>query len=170
MGTWFMRQVIEQAKSHGVRRLELEAFEQNERAVKLYTRAGFHILRRLYGYHAESMHRNAADLVEVDSYDVARIVLEFGLSDLPWRVAGTSLARLAPPNRAYQLGDAYAIISDPTRETVVLRSLFVLPNARLKGEGTRLLQGLFAAHPGKQWHISQLAPEEYDGFFGASRG
>jgi GNAT superfamily N-acetyltransferase len=165
MGTWFMGQVIEQAKAQEARALVLEAFEQNERAVRLYARAGFRIVRRLYGYHAESVIGNAADLVEIDIYDVARIVHEHGLPDLPWQVSGTRLARLAPPNRAYRVGNAYAIISDPSRETVALRSLFVLPNARLKGEGTRLLRGLFAAHPGKQWHISQLTPEEYDGFF-----
>jgi GNAT superfamily N-acetyltransferase len=165
LGRWFMERVIEQAKAQDVRTLVLEAFEQNERAVKLYMRVGFRIVRRLYGYHAELMVGQTADLTEVDIYDVARLVMEHGLADLPWQVSGTALARLSPPNRAYRLGDAYAVVSDPSKATVALRSLFVLPEARLKSEGTRLVEGLFAMYPGKAWHVPQICPEEYDGFF-----
>jgi GNAT superfamily N-acetyltransferase len=165
VGRWFMERVIEQAKMQGTRTLVLEAFEQNERAVKLYTRVGFRIVRRLYGYHAEDTTGQAADLAEVDIYEVARLVVQHGLADLPWQVAGTVLARLSPPNRAFRVGDAYAVMSDPSKETVVLRSVFVLPEARLKGEGTRLLEALFAAYPGKAWHVPQVCPEEYGSFF-----
>jgi N-acetylglutamate synthase-like GNAT family acetyltransferase len=165
MGTWFMRQVIEQARAQGTRTLTLEAIEQNERAVKLYTHAGFRILRRLYGYRSVGIIWHAPELVEIDIYEAARHVIEHGLPDLPWQIAGTSLARLTPPNRAYRLDHAYAVISDPSCDTITLRSLFVQTPARLQGEATRLLGALFVTHPGKDWEIPPLSPEEYDGFF-----
>src|SRR5258706_1272020 len=67
MGGWFMQQLIEEATARGDHSMVLEAFEQNTRAVRLYQRAGFTIVRRLFGYSAESLPGVPhPDLAEID--------------------------------------------------------------------------------------------------------
>jgi len=171
LGTWFMEQLITQAKARQDHTMVLEAFEQNTRAVKLYERVGFRIVRRLLGYTGDIT--NAAPgsgLTEIDVYEVARQIMIGGASNLPWQMSATSLARFGPPFHGYQLGDAYAIISDPAQETLVLRALYVSPAARRKGAATRLLGALAAANPGKKWSVPALCPEEYGRDFLEKRG
>jgi GNAT superfamily N-acetyltransferase len=166
LGGWFMEQIIVEAVSRGDRHLELEAFEQNIRAVKLYTRVGFRVLRRLYGYTAETIPAvTAPELTEVDISEVAQRIIREGLADLPWQVSGTALARHGMPNRAYRLKDAWCVIADPSGASITLRALMVAPSARRHGSATRLIQALAAANPGKPWNIPQLCPEEYAPFF-----
>jgi ribosomal protein S18 acetylase RimI-like enzyme len=162
LGKWFLGQVIDEARARGERTLVLEAFEQNTPAVALYKRMGFTIVRRLMGYDASSLEGlTAPDLQEIDIYDMARIVVQHGLPNLPWQVSGTAIARTGAPNRAYQLGHAYALISNPNAETVILRALIVEPEFRRQGEATRLIHALAAQFPDKKWVVVQIWPEEY---------
>jgi ribosomal protein S18 acetylase RimI-like enzyme/predicted GNAT family acetyltransferase len=171
MGGWFMQQLIEDARVRSDRSMVLEAFEQNTRAVRLYQRAGFNIVRRLMGYSTESLPGvSQTDLVEIDIYDVAKVVMEYGVPDLPWQMSGTSIARWTPPTRAYKLDHAYAVISDPMQPTITLRTLIVPPLARRQGQATRLLEALAALYPQKQWSVAPICPEEYGVSFLEQRG
>jgi len=143
----------------------LEAFEQNTPAVELYKRSGFTVVRRLIGYDAPTIEGIASPDVEgIDIYDLAKIVIQHGSPDLPWQVSGTAIARVGAPNRAYRLGHAYALISNPAADTIVLRALITAPEFRRQGEATRLVWALAAMFPDKKWMIVQLCPEEYDPF------
>jgi GNAT superfamily N-acetyltransferase len=162
MGKWFLTQVIDEARARGEHALVLEAFEKNTPAVELYKRLGFTVVRRLMGYDAGTIEGiSATDIKEIDIYELAKIVMHHGVSDLPWQVSGTALARVGAPNRAYQLGHAYALISNPEAETIILRAALVVPAYRQQGEATRLVRGLAALFPGKKWTVVQLWPEEY---------
>ena len=53
-GSWLLTQLLEQSQQRGDQRYVLEVFGQNDPAVKIYERAGFQVVRRLWGYQAES--------------------------------------------------------------------------------------------------------------------
>jgi hypothetical protein len=116
----------------------------------------------------------ADDLQPVNILEVAKLVMQYGVDNLPWDVSGTAIARLAPPILAFRLDQAYAAISDPANEVIALRALIVPPDARRQGQGTRMLNSLFARYPNKTWTLPAVMPEEIVGErlarFGFARG
>jgi GNAT superfamily N-acetyltransferase len=162
VGRWLLQQLIEQARARGDRLMELEAFEQNTPAVRLYEGAGFEMVRRLYGYEVDTAHGLLGDtLLPVDIAEIGRAVAYYGDRDLPWQISGTTICRFSPPHLGFQMEHAYAVISAPSSPTVVIRALFVLPDFRRQGEAARLLSHLFAIYPDKRWVVPQICPEEY---------
>lgn len=161
IGLWTMRQLIAEAKARGEREMVLEVIEQNDPAVQLYRQAGFQVYRRLLGYKLVTPAGQPDDqLQEVDLQEVAWAVNTYGLPDLPWQLSGATLIETGPPHRGYQLGPAYAAISDPHYSKISLRGLIVHPDHQRQGHGSRLLQALFAAYPGKSWQVPVVYPEE----------
>jgi ribosomal protein S18 acetylase RimI-like enzyme len=176
MGTWFLEQLVSEAKARGERAMVLEAYEQNTPAVRLYLRTGFTIVQRLYGYTAQGLSGLTAtelagldELAEVDIYEVGKLIVEHGESNLPWQVSGTSIARLGLPYRAFRLNAAYAVLTD-SGEKIVLRALIVDPPLRRQGHGTRLLEALAARYADKEWNIPPLCPEVHGENFFEKRG
>lgn len=166
VGFQLLEKLIEAAKARQDKVMVLEAFEQNERAVKLYEKAGFEITRRLYGYTLKNPEGITDEaLVSTNIYDIAsRITAMSG--DLPWQISGTSIARIGHPTVGYKLNDAYVVITDPSRDTIAIRAILVGTLLRRQGHGRRLLQALWAKYPDKTWVIPQLFPEEeFDAFF-----
>ncbi len=136
VGKAAMTTLIEQARERGDRIYDLEVIEQNPRAVRLYESVGFKKLRRLVGYEAQSPGGEAAtDLQPIDIYEAAKVVVQHGAADLPAPIAGTTVARYTPPNAAYRLDHAYAVISDPNAPAVGLRALIVEPDVPPSGAG-----------------------------------
>jgi ribosomal protein S18 acetylase RimI-like enzyme len=171
VGSHLLAHLLEQARERRETQMVLEAFEQNTPAVKLYQRAGFAVVQRLYGYQADHLPgQTSTGLREGDCYEVAKWLVQWGESDLPWQVAGTTIARLGHPNRAYVLDQAMAVISDPAQDTIHLRCLFVPPPYQKQGQGSRLLRALVAAFPQKRWAIKPLCPERYGTGFFEKRG
>jgi ribosomal protein S18 acetylase RimI-like enzyme len=162
MGKATMIELIAQAKGRGDQAFLLEVIEQNPRAVKLYEGVGFETVRRLVGYKGTNPQGQADSALEqVDLYEAAQAVIAYGSRDLPWQMSGLAMAQLSPPNAAYRLGQAWAIVSDPSAASIVLRGLIVAPEARGQGEATRLLGALFARYPDKTWVLGAICPEEY---------
>jgi ribosomal protein S18 acetylase RimI-like enzyme len=162
-----MSQLIEQARSRSERAMVLEVIEGNEPAIHLYRRSGFQTVRRLVSYDARPP-TSAAGTVqrrETDLRELAGWVSAYGLPDLPWQISGENLAQLGPPNMAYEWDGAYIALSNPEIDTIAVRSLFVLPQARGQGRAARLLNATMARYPGKTWRVSPLCPEEMGGLF-----
>ena len=166
-GSWFMDELIDEACQRGEREMVLEVIEQNEPAVKLYQKSGFQTVRRLIGLiRKDAEESENSDLQEMDLREMGRLISQHGLSDLPWQLSGESIAQMNPPARAYCKGKAYAVISNPDTEHVVIWSLLVEPQARRHGLGTNLLKSVIANHPGRTWHVPAIFPEEFEKIFG----
>jgi len=166
VGKWLMAQLIAEAKARGERTMVLEVIEQNLPAIRLYQGCGFRTQRRLVSYTLlQAEDAPEAELEEVDPRELGRLVTVYGLPDLPWQVSGESLAQIGPPSRAYKLGGAYVAISDPSRPRVAVRGLVVEPGARHQGQAARLLRAVMAKHPGREWMVPALCPEEIGGLF-----
>ena len=160
-GSWCMAQIIQEARQRGEREMLLEVIEQNAPAIHLYEKFGFDIVRRLIGL----IYKNAVDPVsgemeEVDIRTVSNLIAHCGLPDLPWQLSAESIAQINPPARAYRKGQAYAVISNPDINDVVIWSVLVEPPGRGNGLGTDMLKSIIARHPHKTWHVPALLPEE----------
>ena len=165
-GTWFMKQLIDDACERGEREMVLEVIEHNGPAVALYKKLGFEIVRRLVGFiRKEAMEEEALPLEEIDIRAVGSLVSYFGLPDLPWQLSGESLAQTNPPARAYKKGPAYAVISNPNAGQLVIWSILVEPEARGRNLGAQMLGNVIANHPGKAWHVPAIFPEEFTKLF-----
>jgi len=167
VGTAAMKLLVEEARVRGDAVFELEVIEQNTSAVHLYRRAGFETMRRLIGWECESPSPvgNVDESLEIERIpiqEVAKVLGEYGDPDLPWQLAGFSLGGYAEPSWVgFRLGAAYAVISNPEDDVVRHMSCFVLPERRLEGQATRLLNALFTKYPGKKWSATPLLPVEY---------
>ena len=160
-GFWFMKNLIQESHQRNDQEMVLEVIEQNESAVKLYQKTGFQIVRRLIGFiHSSPARQILSDVEELDLREAGRLITLFGFPDLPWQLSGETIAHMNPPARAYRKNQAYAVISNPDVEHVVIYSLLVHPDARGNGLGLDMLKSLIAKHPGKTWHVPAILPEE----------
>jgi len=164
-GSWFMERLIQEARERNDREMVLEVIEANEPAVYLYKKFGFQTVRRLISL----IRKDASDefkneLQEMDLREAGRLILQYGLQDLPWQLSGESIALLNPPARAYKNGQAYAVISNPNTEHVVIWSLFVESESE-NGLAVDILKRVIANHPGKTWHVPAIWPEEFGNLF-----
>jgi GNAT superfamily N-acetyltransferase len=100
-------------------------------------------------------------LQEIDLREMGRLISQYGLSDLPWQLSAETIAQTTPPVRVFCKGQAYAVLSNPDVEHVVIFSLLVEPDSRGQGLGTDLLKSIIARYPGKTWHVPAIFPEEF---------
>ena len=164
VGSWFMEELINEARQRGEHEMVLEVIEQNEAAVRLYQKSGFDAVRRLFGFTRNGKTTQESEknnLQEIDLREMSRLISQHGLSDLPWQLSGESIAQMNPPARAYQKGQAYIVLSNPAAEHVVIWSVLVEPNARGNRLGTDMLKNVMANHTGKTWHVPAIFPEEF---------
>jgi len=160
-GSWFMEELIDEARERGDHEMVLEVIEQNEAAVRLYQKYGFQTIRRLIGFtRTDTFPTNTVDLQEIDLRTAGNLISMHGLRDLPWQLSAETIAHLNPPARAYRQGQSYAVISNPDAEQVVIWSLLVEQDARGSELGVEMLNSIAAKHAGKTWRVPALLPEE----------
>ena len=171
-GTWFMNELVREACEREEREMVLEVIEQNEPAVALYKRSGFDVVRRLVGFERSATSHDVASevgdfalLEEIDLRTAGALISHCGLPDLPWQLSGESIAQMTPPARAYRNGQAYAVISNPEAEHVVVWSVLVEPDARGNDLGVKMLRDVIANHADKTWHVPAIFPEEFTELF-----
>lgn len=164
LGRRALEETVAEARAAGERAVLLEVIDGNAPAVTLYTRFGFHALRRLVGYRWDPPVKpdelTQEDLTEIDPLELARVAYLEGEQDLPWMLKAETLMGAVPPARAYRLDDkAFALIGDPGAERLTLTALVVPRAHRGQGWGSRLFAALASYHPGRPWHVSPIVPE-----------
>lgn len=179
VGRWLLAQIAGEARTNGDKTLVLEVIEQNSRAVRLYQTAGYRTIRRLMGYDYKASEQIDSTpppvngegeqigraLEQVDMIEAARHIAFWEAADLPWQCSGFAVSKFGAPGVAYRVGDCYAVISNPDAETIAIQGLAVPPEQQRKGMATRLVANLIAAHPGKNWRVVPICPEEYGAIF-----
>ncbi len=63
------------------------------------------------------------------------------------------------------MGDSYAVVTPAGNDTLVIRALAVPPDQQRRGQASRLVSALIAAHPGTHWYVPQICPEEFGNIF-----
>ena len=166
VGTWAMKQLIEEARVRAEKEMLLEVIEQNTAGVKLYQKVGFETVRRLVGYKLENPQgKSKGKIEEIDIRDLAKLISAHGLKDLPWQLSGETIAQHTPPSRAYRLDDAYCLISNPEAEQVVISSVLVKAGSRGAGLSPVLMRAVFSRFPNKIWRVPAIFPEEMSPIF-----
>jgi len=151
--------VIGDARARGDTSLVLECIASNERALRLYRRAGFVPTRRLVGWRAGALAPEAQPIVEVDPAELGRVLARSDDGGLPWQLAPASLASLTAPSRGWTIdGSAFAVGSVLEQE-VALRAVFTRPERRRAGHAARLLRGLAAAFAPLPLVMNPIAPD-----------
>lgn len=165
-GSRFMRKLIDEARERNDHAMVLEVIEQNENAVKLYQKCGFQSVRRLIGLiRKDAIEKNKTSLTAIDLREAGSLIAQHGLADLPWQLAGETIAHMNPPACAYRNGPALVVTSNLAVEHVVIWSLLVEPQARGQQLGVEMLKSVIANHPGKTWHVPAIFPEEFGKLF-----
>jgi len=165
-GFWFMEKLICEARERNDHAMVLEVIEQNEYALKLYQKCGFQNVRRLIGLiRKDAKEKTKTSLTEIDLRDAGSLISQHGLPDLPWQLAGETIAHMNPPACAFRNGPALIVISNPAVEHVLIWSLLVEPQARGRQLSVKMLRNVIAHHPGKTWHVPAIFPEEFGKIF-----
>ena len=151
--------IIGDARARGDDSLVLECIASNERAFRLYRRAGFVTARRLVGWRAGALAPEAQPIVEVDPAELGRVLARSDDGGLPWQLAPESLAALTAPSRGWTIdGSAFAVGSVLPQE-VALRAVFTRPERRRKGHAARLVRGLAAMFAPRALALGPIVPE-----------
>jgi len=165
-GSWLLEKIVQEARERGDHEMVLEVIANNEAAVHLYKKFGFQTVRRLISLIRKDAHEEfKSDLKEMDLREAGHLILQYGLSDLPWQLSGETIALLNPPARAYQSGQAYIVISNPDAEHIMVWSLFAESDAHEDEPSVNVLKSVIATHTGKTWHVPAILPEELGSLF-----
>lgn len=162
VGRALVERLIGESRARGDRQLVLEVIEQNTTAVRLYETTGFKRVRRLIGFagQASSGLSLVPELAEMDLRAVAAAMIREGAVNWPWQLSGETIAQLTPPSAGYALDGAWLALSNLAGPTVSIRALVVEGEPRREERAARLLQAAMALHPGREWRMGALWPEE----------
>lgn len=154
-----LAQVIGDAGARGDAQLVLECIASNERALRLYRRAGFAATRRLVGWRTGALVPEVQPIVEVDPAALGRSLARNDNGELPWQLAPETLTALTAPVRGWTIdGSSFAVGSVLDHE-IALRAVFTRPERRRGGNAARLVRGLAAAFAPRGLAMPPVVPE-----------
>lgn len=149
------------AAAAGMAGLELECFEQNERALRLYRGRGFVALHALYGYAwpgglalpGAGAVASVAIVRHADAFDwIDAFSRKCG--DLPFQVTPPSLRALPVRLQAWRAGTAQLVFSQAPEGTLMVHSLL---DAQPRQHDAQALAGaLLGRHPAQRVNVPQL--------------
>lgn len=151
-----LRRVVSEAKVRGDTGLTLEVIRDNVRAVKLYERAGFSIVRPLWGFSLDAGATVARPAREIDLSSAVVRAGRFGMTDLAWQHQLPSLAAMVRPTRCLtdETRSLVAMV-DASQDTVRLKALCfdagLSPAVAIAFTGS-----LHAAFPARPWAAPPL--------------
>lgn len=154
---------IERASAAGCG-TELECFEQNGRALKLYRSRGFEVISPLYGYSKTGeAAQSGANAVVVDREDAFRWIDEFARArkDLPLQVTPVSLKALPVDLQALRRGGAQLVWSVHASGAVTVHSLIDRDPAQVDAQA--LSSHLLSQNTGQRVSVPQLQRPDVGG-------
>lgn len=156
--------IVNASVGRGDGTMELEVFEHNTPAVKLYERFGFTRKDRLLGFEKPSQSSATGRDLQFSTPNVfaKRIAAESGI-DLPWQLQPATLARLSAPWQVAHDGGGACALVDLSKDAVVdLRLLYVAPHRRGKGRARALLAAIEASASERPIRVSQFVPSRHE--------
>ncbi len=140
----------------------LEVIEQNTPAVKLYQKFGFKIIRRLHGFELNNPKLKETIDNKIEESNLSSLLiflLQNSSINLPWQISMPNLIKFNTPDRVLKTDKAFAVISDPEKETIAIKTLIPKDGKIEFAEG--LLRRLFTLYPEKIWKANVHYPEEF---------
>ena len=162
VGQHLMTKVIDEARDRGDHRLVLEGIEQNPPAIALYESVGMVKTRRLVGYKRGPSQGRAIALDVIDPSHLIRLQAAECRSDLPWDFKPETLTLKVGFLKGFALDDsAFALISDPPGERIILWTLFTREDVRRSGLGRKLVEGIAALYPERTIVTPVALPDDH---------
>jgi ribosomal protein S18 acetylase RimI-like enzyme len=159
---------IARARAEGVRGLELECFQKNERALRLYRGRGFAVVHALNGWSAAAAGRGADAPAQERPQEVGREDA-FGwldeatlrVPDLPLQFTPPSLRAATRPLTCWRSGSAQLVFSVVGDTPIQVHSLVDLQGAQHDAE--MLVRALRAAYPDHAITVPPLQRDDLGG-------
>jgi GNAT superfamily N-acetyltransferase len=165
-----LARLVEEARGRGDETIELEVFEHNAPAVRLYAGLGFHPIDRLVGFESAlaAAEGTGPALHELSVAEFGRRLAADAAPDLPWQLMPQTLSRIAAPWQALGDGEgAFALVDLSREDAVGLRLLFTAPARRGQGRARALVAAIRGIAAGRPLHVPQLVPERHVPFAAA---
>jgi GNAT superfamily N-acetyltransferase len=159
VGAKLLGWVIDAARARGDSGLILECFASNERALRLYRRAGFVVSRRLVGWRSGTLVPAAQPIVEIDPTELGRALARSDDGQLSWQLAPESLVALTEPSRGWTIDGSALAVGTVLDSEVSLTAVLTRPEHRRRGHAARLVRGLAAQFAPRSLVMSPVVPE-----------
>lgn len=155
-----LARLLAECDARGDEAIELEVFEHNVPAVRLYAGQGFRRVDRLFGFRIETPGATAAEPVECPLGEFAERLARDPVESLPWQLQPETLAGLAAPWRVLAAGAAsYALADLSHADAVAVRLVYTAPERRRRGHARALLAAIGRLAAGRPVVAPQLLPE-----------
>lgn len=156
-----LARLLSECDERGDDAIELEVFEHNVPAVRLYAGQGFRRVDRLFGFHlAPAPSAAGAETVERPLGEFADHLARDPVESLPWQLQPETLARLAAPWRVLAAGGASFALADLSHaDAVAVRLVYTVPERRRRGHARALLAAIGKLAGGRPVVAPQLVPE-----------
>lgn len=157
-----MDDLLARGQATGLVSLELEVFEQNEAALRLYQRYGFVPLHRLMGHRATACGGEplASPFPDVGRQAALAWLDALRIDDLPLQVTAPVLAVNPAPWRAWQSGSAQLVFH---RDGAQLNLLSLIDTDSTQRHAEALVRALRAAHPDDECCLVPLQRDDLGG-------
>jgi hypothetical protein len=157
--------VVARAAAAAVSAVELECFEQNERALRLYRGRGFASLHPLYGYrhqgHTSAPDGGGVEAVAIDDAFDWIDAFQREVKDLHFQVTPASLRASPVQLQAWRRGDAQLVFSCAGPDVLTIHSL--LDPQPAQHDAQALAGALLHRHPGYAVNVPQLQRPDLGG-------
>ena len=157
---------IARARAEGVRTLELECFQKNERALGLYRGRGFEVVHALNGWSApaagvESAHAGSPVVVEREAAFAWLDDATLRVPDLPLQVTTPTLRVAQRPLTCWQAGTAQLVFSVVADTPIQVHSL--VDRSPAQADAETLLRALRATQPDHAVTVPALQRDDIGG-------
>lgn len=157
---------IARARGEGVRVLELECFQKNERALSLYRGRGFEVVHALNGWSAPAAPADGAGsgpfvVVEREAAFAWLDDAALKVPDLPLQVTTPTLCVAQRPLTCWQAGTAQLVFSVVADTPIQVHSL--VDRSPAQHDAETLVRALRAAHPDQAITVPALQRDDLGG-------
>jgi GNAT superfamily N-acetyltransferase len=151
--------VLDDARGRDDDAMTLECIASNERALRLYRRAGFVTARRLVGWRAGALVPEVQPIVEVEPTQLGRLLARSDDGTLPWQLAPETLVGLTAPVRGWTIDGTSFAVGNVLENEISIRAVFTRPERRRGGNAARLVRGLAALFAPSRLVMPPVIPE-----------
>jgi GNAT superfamily N-acetyltransferase len=151
--------VLDDARGRDDDAMTLECIASNERALRLYRRAGFVTTRRLVGWRAGALVPEVQPIVEVEPTQLGRLLARSDDGALPWQLAPETLVGMTAPVRGWTIDGTAFAIGNVLENEISIRAVFTRPERRRGGNAARLVRGLAALFAPLRLVMAPVIPE-----------
>lgn len=155
--------LLDESRQRGDSTMELEVFEHNLAAVRLYAASGFIRVDRLVGFEiGPSAAAGGQGLTAFPIGEMAGHLAAEGDDSLPWQLRPETISRFGEPWQVVGDGQgAFAMVDLSRDDAVLLRLIFTLPSLRRAGHARGLLAAIRIRAAGRPVRVPQLIPERH---------